>query len=68
MLIEQIIEFQLSVPKRNSRTCTLQLVISMKKQKFLKENLPVDSTTKILQKAMYLTSNLTPKCKILSIL
>ena len=42
MLIEQIIEFELRGPGPPDCTCTPKLVISMTKQKSLKEDLQVD--------------------------
>ena len=42
MLIEQIIEFELTGPGPPSRTSTPKLVIFMTKQKFLKEDLRLD--------------------------
>ena len=63
MLIEQTITFQLRVSGSPSRTYALQLVISMTKQKSLKENRRGDYCLllKVLPEAMYLTSTLWAK-------
>ena len=64
MLIKQTtIKFQLRVFGSPSRTYALQLVISMTKQKSLKENRRGDYCLllKVLPEAMYLTSTLWAK-------